>query len=546
LSSSNHVPPPSTLPPGSTVWAYLRDSGGDNQDRSISRQLEVIESYCKLHELELIHVYKDEAKSGTSTAGREDFLRMIKESDNGEHNPHGLLLWSFSRFGRNLEDSTYYKQRLRRNGITIHSLTDQIPEGKFAIFAEMFIDMANEERSEQTAIDARDGLRALVMQGAMPGTPPRGFKREPIKTINPRKGETRTNHRWVPDPKLRKRVLKAWSMKASGAPVAEIHKATRIFGSTNSYTTFFRNKLFIGILEFGDLVVENYCEALIDMETWNAVQKRSEDHAKTIFKESHPKRTNSAYLLSGYCICARCEAPMNGNTTIRNKVENRDEGYRCSRSKRHAGCDAGRVNRRRLEELVIDTIENHILAPDNIAAIQEIAIENQTHGEARRTERRKELHDERASVARAIANYTAAIGEMGLSTAIAKSLRDAEARQAEIKKELEELDIPVQAVPRLTYDQIVTVSKTLIQRIKEAPYEDKRQYLKELIHKVRAERVGDKIFCLVEYYYPFTGSPPFESAPVELLPMNRTPMGAPLYRQLFSYPAVVTVTKTRS
>lgn len=191
----NLIPPPSTLPPGSTVWAYLRDSGGENQDRSINRQLEAIQAYCAQYRLELVRVFKDEARSGTTTAGRDDFHRMIAQSDQDRDNPTGLLLWSFSRFGRNLDDATYYKSRLRRNDIIIHSLTDQIPEGPYSRFVETLVDISNEERSRQTSIDAKDGLRSMVMQGAVPGTPPRGFRRVAITTTNVRTGEHRKNHR---------------------------------------------------------------------------------------------------------------------------------------------------------------------------------------------------------------------------------------------------------------------------------------------------------------------------------------------------------------
>ena len=112
----NLLPPPSTLPPGSTVWAYLRDSGGQDQDRSIKRQLESIQDYCKAHQLQLVHVFKDEARSGTSTAGREDFQRMIAQSKHLESNPMGLLIWNYARFARDLDDSTYYKSLLSATG----------------------------------------------------------------------------------------------------------------------------------------------------------------------------------------------------------------------------------------------------------------------------------------------------------------------------------------------------------------------------------------------------------------------------------------------
>jgi site-specific DNA recombinase len=537
----NLIPPPSTLPPGSTVWAYLRDSGGDNQDRSITRQLEVIQDYCARHRLELVHVYRDEAKSGTTTAGRDDFMRMIAQSDKHENNPDGLLLWSFSRFGRNLDDATYYKSRLRRNDIIIHSLTDQIPEGPYSRFVETLVDISNEERSRQTSIDARDGLRSMVMQGAVPGTPPLGFKRVPMATINPRTGEPRKNHRWEPDENITPRICRAFQMKASGSPISEIHRITRLYGSTNSYTTFFKNKIYIGILEFGDLVVENYCEPVIDMDTWNAVQKRVEEHAHKRFKDHHPKRVKSVYLFSGFIVCARCGTPMNGNTVSRDNIHGRDEAYRCSKSKRHAGCDAGRISRWRLEELVLSTLDEFILQPDNLAALQDIAIENQTHGETRRAERRQELHQERSGYSREVANLTHAIAAAGHSEALIKELKAKESQLAQVRKELDELEIPIEPVPRLSPEKIELASKRLRQKIHDAPLEEKRRHLREIIAEIRAERSGKNIFALITFYYP----PPFDFAPMEMLPISHAPVGAPRYRQLFSYPAVAEI-KTRS
>ena len=537
----NLIPPPSTLPQGSTVWAYLRDSGGENQDRSITRQLEVIQAYCAQHRLELVHVYRDEAKSGTSTAGRDDFMRMIAQSDKHENNPDGLLLWSFSRFGRNLDDATYYKSRLRRNDIIIHSLTDQIPEGPYSRFVETLVDISNEERSRQTSIDAKDGLRSIVSQGAVPGTPPLGFKRVPISTINPRTGDARKNHRWEPDKKFLARIRKAFQMRASGVTLSEIHKTTRLYGSINSYRTFFTNKIYIGILEFGDMVIENYCEPVIDMETWNAVQKRVEDHAQKRFKDHHPKRVNSVYLFSGMIVCARCGAPMNGNTVSRDSIHGRDEAYRCSRSKRHAGCDAGRISRRRLEDLVLSSLDEFILQTDNLAAVQAAAIDNQVHGEQRRSERRDELVQEKAAVSRSIANYSAAIGAAGHSDVLIKSLKESEARLAEINKELKELLIPIEPVPNLTRDQIEQAAMQLRQKVRDAPLEEKRRHLHEIIAEVRAEKSGKNIFALITYYYP----PPFDLAPTDVLPMSHTPVGALRYRQLFSYPASMDITRSK-
>jgi hypothetical protein len=34
----DYIVPPTTLPPGSVVWGYLRDSGGDAQEQSVHQQ----------------------------------------------------------------------------------------------------------------------------------------------------------------------------------------------------------------------------------------------------------------------------------------------------------------------------------------------------------------------------------------------------------------------------------------------------------------------------------------------------------------------------
>ncbi len=527
----NLLPPPSTLPPGSTIWAYLRDSGGEGQDRSIKRQLEVMIEYCKQHGLVLVQSFTDEAKSGTTTAGRDDFQRMIAQSKELESNPMGLLLWNYARFARDLDDSTYYKSLLRRNGLIIHSLTDPIPEGPYARFVETLIDISNEERSRQTGIDAKDGLRSIVMQGAVPGTPPCGFKRVPVVTVNPRTGEERRNHRWDPDPNVLPKVRQAFEMRAAGSTLLEIHKATRLYGSINSYRTFFTNKIYIGILEFGGMVLEHYCDPIIDMTTWNAVQQRIEETSQKRFKEQHPRRANSIYLLSGLVKCAQCGSPMIGNSVTYKSNRGSDLAYLCTRAKRHAGCDAKRISRARLEDLVLSTLNDYILIPDNMLATQEIALDNQTQGEARRREKKRTRQEDLRVLSREIANITRAIGASGHSQALLDALHEKEAQRAQVNAELRELEIPIEPVQDLSQPQIETASKRLIERLSSSNLETRRETLRGIVHEVIAARDGIKLEAFITYYYP----PPFDLAPTGSLSMSLTPVGAQLYRQTFTY-----------
>ena len=59
------------FPAGSHVNAYLRDSGGDEQDLSVPQQEAVIREFCEQNSLVLVHLFKDEARQGGSTVGRE-------------------------------------------------------------------------------------------------------------------------------------------------------------------------------------------------------------------------------------------------------------------------------------------------------------------------------------------------------------------------------------------------------------------------------------------------------------------------------------------
>lgn len=64
-------PPPLELMPGSTILAYLRDSGHETQELSIAQQQRALEEWANLHSLVITRFFVDEARRGSSVAGRE-------------------------------------------------------------------------------------------------------------------------------------------------------------------------------------------------------------------------------------------------------------------------------------------------------------------------------------------------------------------------------------------------------------------------------------------------------------------------------------------
>lgn len=546
-----HLPPPSTLPPGSIVDTYVRDSGGPRQDASTDQQLAEIQAYCQQHGLTLRNKFVDVAKSGGSTVTRDDFNKLIDATRRIEDRPQGVLLWNYARFARDLDDAIYYKALLRNRNIIVHSLTDPIPEGQYGRIIEFFIDISNEEKRRQTSTDAKRGLRDLVLKhGCVPGTPPIGFKREPVTIGTRRDGSPHIANRWIPDPDIIPRIKRAFDMRAAGRPLSDVHAETRIFGSINSYKTFFANKIFIGILEFGDLVIDNYCEPIIDMQTWNTVQEKIQDYARARTKERHPKRIGSSYLLSGLVYCGFCGAPMSGSTTTRTHITgNRDEAYRCTRAKRKAGCTASRVPRRALEDAVIGTLRDHILLPESLAAMIEVERHSADHHETRRTDRLTALESDKKRLSTQIANIAAAVANRGGSQTLLNKLTQLESERATVITELSQLkNTKYQATLPMTQAEISEVSRILTEDLLggKLPIEAMRPILQSFIHKVVVKKEDKQFVGSLDYFLPPLADllrppdepPPFDSAPTDRImsPKRPVPVGAPLYRQHFQHP----------
>lgn len=111
----------SSLPHGSNVWAYLRNNC---EDEELAQQQAKIEAYCALHRLNLVKVFVDTAKSGTSLKRRSGILELLDQVDVPDQRPDGLLITDISRLGRKAKDISFIASKLHRQEIVIHSLKE--------------------------------------------------------------------------------------------------------------------------------------------------------------------------------------------------------------------------------------------------------------------------------------------------------------------------------------------------------------------------------------------------------------------------------------
>ncbi|HOD83922.1 MAG TPA: recombinase family protein [Phycisphaerae bacterium] len=107
---------------------YARRST-DLQERSIPDQQAYVERWASEHGYRVARWYVDDAISGTSTRGRDQFERMIAEAENGR-DFDAVLVYDISRFSRGGTNETgYYLHRLKMAGVDAVFCAEGIPEG---------------------------------------------------------------------------------------------------------------------------------------------------------------------------------------------------------------------------------------------------------------------------------------------------------------------------------------------------------------------------------------------------------------------------------
>ena len=108
------------------VGAYCRVST-DNEDQanSFASQQRYFKEYINRNpDWQLTEIFADEGISGTNTKKRKAFNRMIECAKNGEIDL--IITKEISRFARNTLDSIYYTRELKKLGVGVIFLLDNI------------------------------------------------------------------------------------------------------------------------------------------------------------------------------------------------------------------------------------------------------------------------------------------------------------------------------------------------------------------------------------------------------------------------------------
>ena len=119
----------------------------------------------------------DEAESAKS-ASRPAFQEMVAAAKKKEKPFDAILVWKLSRFARNREDSIIYKSLLRKRGMSVISINEQIDDTAAGRLLEGMIEVIDEFYSANLAQDTMRGMKENNSRGFFNGGKvPFGYRR---------------------------------------------------------------------------------------------------------------------------------------------------------------------------------------------------------------------------------------------------------------------------------------------------------------------------------------------------------------------------------
>ena len=148
------------------VAAYCRVStDSEEQETSYEAQVSHYTEYIKSKpEWQMVEVYADDGISGTNTAKRDEFNRMIADCEAGKIDL--ILTKSISRFSRNTLDCLKYTRKLKALNIAVFFEKENINtmDSKGEVLLTIMASLAQQE-SESLSANVRMGIQYRNQQG---------------------------------------------------------------------------------------------------------------------------------------------------------------------------------------------------------------------------------------------------------------------------------------------------------------------------------------------------------------------------------------------
>lgn len=329
---------------------YARYSSYSQTEQSIEGQLHDAYAFAEKNGYRIIEEYIDRALTGTSD-NRPAFQRMIKDA--AKKTFQYVIVWKQDRFARNRYDSAIYKRELKKHGVKVLSVMENITDSPEGIILEGLLEAMAEYYSANLSENIKRGRHESVRKGLFPGGPvPFGFMVQ--------------DKRLVPNPRTAPIVKEIFERYAATGRIQPIVDSINERGirtirgdkfQLSSVQHILHNRTYTGDYYFGETFLPQACDAIIDHELFNKCAAILEKNHKSPAAGRCPK--SKSYLL-GKFFCGECGSRMVGSRGV--SSSGIYYYYACKgRTWDHTGCSMGSIPKRDFERAVCRVASDFLL-----------------------------------------------------------------------------------------------------------------------------------------------------------------------------------------
>ena len=346
--------------------AYIRVSTDDQIEFSPDSQLEKIKLYAERNQILLPKefIFLDEGISGRNATKRPAFNEMIGLAKRKPKPFDVILVWKYSRFARNREDSVVYKSMLRKDlNIDVISISEDVGDDKMSILFEAMIEAMDEYYSINLAEEVKRGMTEKAKRGGVLSIPAFGYRVE--------------NNEFVIIPEEAEVIRKVFNdyvngkgflsiAKALNAMGVKTHRGNKIENRTVEY--WLNNPVYIGKTRWNPdgklsrnytadtaIISDGTHTPIIDVETWEKVQEKMKEQKAKFRKYYNPDRKDLSHWLSGIVRCEKCGAVLS----------NQGGFFGCSNRSRGTCKGVGYIKSDKLDGIIFNTLSD--IALPNVA-----------------------------------------------------------------------------------------------------------------------------------------------------------------------------------
>lgn len=454
-----------------TAALYARFSSDNQREESIEAQMRAMEDYCQRNGITIADRYIDRARSAT-TDRRPEFQRMIADSDTDKFSM--VLVHKLDRFSRDKYDSTFYKRKLRMNGVRVISVLENLDDSPESIILESVLEGMAEFYSKNLAREVKKGMTQSALKCKhVGGKPPTGFK------VNPDTKLLEVDETEAP---IVRRIFELYNSGLGYAAICndlndagyktklgaqfgknsirsilvnEKATGTYIFNRATSHDIFRRRNNNISKPYDEIIRIEGGCPAIIDRETFEAAKVRmaKNAHAPGRFLAKEP------YMLSGIIFCGECGGAFTGNRRYGGSNKTLCVSYRCGQRARNKSCDNKEIRCESVDNLVLDLLEKRFF---NDTAITHLTNKLNRHVQKQAVQSANVIpvsQKRLETVNRQIDNIANAIADGLYQPSMKERLETLEAEKTKIEADLRQLTEVQPEIPVITESMI---RKTLV------------------------------------------------------------------------------------